>query len=498
MVRYSFSLLFILVLHAVSTVTVSGILMMRDGGAVGKAKLLKQAFGSAMVTTKKVLGNTPLLLSTTAPFRLYTYFKGNQVPIAHPSEQVKVVDNDGYRQYFGEETPTLDSTLMNGGLSNFPHRQHAASSPKEALFGSQFVRNAVNKVGPSVVRIDCDREVQPLLALFGESAPDSGETIKVSGTGFVASADGHVLTNSHVVENARRITVTLSNGRMCRAKVVANDEFTDLAVIKAEVTKEKGFDYISAPLGDSSVLHAGDWVIAVGCPVGLDFTVTLGVVSSPKRSAVEVGASHLRGSYIQTDAALNSGNSGGPLVNAAGQVVGINTMVRSNTEAIGFAIPINRAMQIYDVLKQGNKPTHAHFGVELQSVTPDSARIHNDDPNAHRLPEVFGARVVKVASNSPAAACGLRKNDIIVAVNNREIFNSDDADIHMDSCKPGRPAVLRVARGESGNKIDLTANPVDLLAMMNAQRRMHPPVVVIKPSEFDSFMNGKYKRGSSF
>ena len=117
------------------------------------------------------------------------------------------------------------------------------------------------------------------------------------------------------------MTITLSNGRSFKARVVASDEFTDLAVIKVDVEKEYNCQLVKAPIGDSSSLQAGDWVIAVGCPVGLDFTVTLGVVSSPRRSANEVGAPHLKGNYIQTDAALNSGNSGGPLVNDAGQVI---------------------------------------------------------------------------------------------------------------------------------------------------------------------------------
>ena len=122
------------------------------------------------------------------------------------------------------------------------------------------------------------------------------------------------------------------------------------------------------------------------------------------------------GNYIQTDAALNSGNSGGPLVNDSGQVVGINTMVRTNTEAIGFAIPINRATEIYEVLKHGRKPTHAFFGLAVMPITPDNARIHNDDPNANRLPEVNGALVMNVVPGSPADLCGIRKNDVIVGV----------------------------------------------------------------------------------
>ena len=331
---------------------------------------------------------------------------------------------------------------------------------------SNFVREAVKVVGPSVVRVDCEREVSPFMSMFSDQYRD-GDTIKVSGSGIVVTHDGYLLTNSHVIQGARSLTVTLSSGRTFKAVVVAFDELTDLAVLKADV----GLSSLPvAPMGDSSKLASGDWVIAVGCPVGLDFTVTLGIVSSPKRSAFEVGAVNLKGTYIQTDAALNSGNSGGPLVNDVGEVIGINTMVRTNTEAIGFAIPINRAKQIYDILKQGRKPSHAYFGIEVTSLTPDGARIHNDDPNAQRLPEVHGALVVRVVPGSPAAQCGFRKNDIIVEVNGDDVGNSEDADVLLDRCRPGGVTRLKVLRGEPASAVELHATPLDLLTVMEQRR----------------------------
>lgn len=353
--------------------------------------------------------------------------------------------------------------------------------PIELPQSSQFVRNAVKTVGPSVVRVDCEREVSDMMSAFGESGKE-GDVVKVCGSGFVVSPDGYILTNSHVVENARRVTIQLSNGRSFKASVVATDELTDLAVIKADISKEKDFSLVTAPLGDSSVLHAGDWVIAVGCPVGLDFTVTLGVVSSPKRSASEVGVPHLKGSYIQTDAALNSGNSGGPLVNDRGEVVGINTMVRTNTEAIGFAIPINRARSIYEVLRQGKKPSHAFFGIEANTVTPDSARIHNEDPNAPRIPITSGALILRVGRGSPAEAAGLRRFDVIVEVNGIKILSADDADTVLDSCKPGVPSTITVFRGEQGNAVELKATPVDLHQLiLEMKKQQQQKFIIIKP-----------------
>ncbi len=293
-----------------------------------------------------------------------------------------------------------------------------------AALGSSFVRDSVKVVGPSVVRVDCEREIPQMMGLFTDL-----DTVKVSGSGFVVADDGYMLTNAHVVEGSKRITVSLSNGRTYKAELVAFDELTDLALLKAATGKDR---LPVAPMGNSASLSSGDWVIAVGCPVGLDFTVTLGIVSNPKRSAFEVGAPHMKGAFIQTDAALNQGNSGGPLVNEEGKVVGINTMVRTNTEAIGFAIPINRAQEIYKVLRQGKKPSHAYFGLEAMSLTPDFARIHNDDPNAQRLPCLHGALVVRVVPGSPAAQAGLRKNDIVRSVNGFNIASADDADAHLD------------------------------------------------------------------
>lgn len=257
-----------------------------------------------------------------------------------------------------------------------------------------FVRDAVRAVGPSVVRIDCEREIpslQAMLAPGNRPGREMTETVKVSGSGFIVSRDGYILTNAHVVENAKSTVISLANGRSYKAEVVGSDILTDLAVCRISANN----DLKVAMLGDSSALSSGDWCIAVGCPVGLDFSCSLGIVSSPLRSASEVGTNLLKGNYIQTTAALNSGNSGGPLVNDLGEVVGINTMVRVNSEAIGFAIPINRAMEIYDILKLGKVVPHAYFGMEIHSLTPDFSSINNEDPNAVRLPEIHGVFVVR-------------------------------------------------------------------------------------------------------
>jgi len=284
------------------------------------------------------------------------------------------------------------------------------------------------------------------------------------------------------------MSVQLSNGRSFKAKLIASDEFTYLAVFKVDFVQDKGTAFPVAVLGDSDTMHAGDWVIAVGCPVGLDFTVTVGVKSSPQRSASEVGVPHLRGNYIQTDAALNSGNSGGPLVNDRGDVIGINIiMVRTNTEAIGFAIPINRASAICEVLKQGKKPSHAYFGVEAQSLTHDKAKIHNEDPNVPRVPVTNGALLTRIVPGSPAELAGLRRYDVIKSVNGVAISSAEEADVVLDACKPGRSSSIVVSRGEQGTSVDLSATPQDLYQMLDEKRKlsvfsMKPPVMMPQPA----------------
>jgi|EP01040_Poterioochromonas_malhamensis_P001190 S1-C subfamily serine protease len=418
----------------------------------GWRRLIKKV-GTAVVTGSPFLG----FPSTN---------KGQQVPVIGVEEKSVSSPISTFPKFGRKIDETRSSTQKQVDIQNV---------------ANQFVRNAVKSVGPSVVRIDCEREISQILSLYTDMK--EGETIKVSGTGIIVSDDGFILTNAHVIDQAKKVTITLSNDRSFKASIVSYDEFTDLAVLKADVSRETDFRLLPAPLGDSSNLQSGDWVIAVGCPVGLDFTVTLGVVSNPRRAAAIVGVPHLKGSYIQTDAALNSGNSGGPLVNDAGEVIGINTMVRTNTEAIGFAIPINQAKQIYEVLKTGKKPTHAYFGIETISNTPDNAHINNEDPNSQHIPEIHGALVLKVMPNSPAEKCGLRRNDVITEVNGNKIRGLDDAEQYLDDCKPGKISTLTVIRGENSVEHKLQATPQDLHALLEERKRQQQQMVIIRPAK---------------
>jgi len=245
-----------------------------------------------------------------------------------------------------------------GGLPGLPWgpggdpTQVSDAPPGGALQpGNNFIVNAVDKVGPAVVRIDTVRRVvNPLGGLFG-----SGPSIQQQqgqGSGFITRSDGVILTNAHVVEGASEVGVTLPDGRSFRGKVLGGDPVTDVAVVKVTAA---GLPV--APLGDSSKVRPGEWAIAIGNPLGLDNTVTAGIISAVQRTnAVGEGQ---RVPYLQTDAAVNPGNSGGPLINERGQVIGINTAIRQAPGAgLSFAIPINLGRQIAaQILEKGRACT---------------------------------------------------------------------------------------------------------------------------------------------
>ncbi|MDX2244783.1 MAG: HhoA/HhoB/HtrA family serine endopeptidase, partial [Leptolyngbyaceae cyanobacterium bins.302] len=270
-----------------------------------------------------------------------------------------------------------------------------------------FVATAVTKVGPAVVRIDTERTVtrrsntDPFLEdpffrqFFGDdtfSRLPQQERLRGQGSGFIVDRNGIILTNAHVVDKADRVTVTLKDGRVFDGKVKGVDEVTDLAVVKVS-----GKDLPIAAMGDSDVVQVGDWAIAVGNPLGLDNTVTLGIVSTLKRSSAQVGIPDKRLDFIQTDAAINPGNSGGPLLNAQGEVIGINTAIRADAMGIGFAIPINKAKEIETRLAKGETIAHPYIGVQMTSLTPELARQNNTDPNSpFEVPEVNGVVVIRV------------------------------------------------------------------------------------------------------
>ncbi|NER35258.1 MAG: trypsin-like serine protease [Oscillatoria sp. SIO1A7] len=338
--------------------------------------------------------------------------------------------------------------------------------------GSSFVSAAVDKVGPAVVRIDTERTItrrvdpffdDPFFRRFfgGEDMMPQFPTERRQrgqGSGFIVDRSGLLLTNAHVVKGADRVTVTLKDGRSFEGQVRGTDEVTDLALVKIN---PRGSSLPVAPLGDSSQIRVGDWAIAVGNPLGLDNTVTLGIVSTLDRSSAQAGIPDKRLDFIQTDAAINPGNSGGPLVNQFGEVIGINTAIRADAMGIGFAIPINKAKVVKDTLASGQKVDHPYIGIQMVTLTPDLAKENNSDPNSPFLiPEVDGVLVVGVLPNTPAAGAGIRRGDVILQVDGK---NATSADVLQDIVEnSGVDTNLRVKLQRGNRTLELTVRTAQL------------------------------------
>ena len=328
-----------------------------------------------------------------------------------------------------------------------------------------FVAAAVKRVGDAVVRIDTERTVaarnenpffdDPFFRdFFGRDVfPQLPKEYRQQGqgSGFIIDREGIILTNAHVVNNADKVTVKLRDGRTFQGEVKGVDEPSDLAVVKI-----KGKDLPVAPLGDSSQVQVGEWAIAVGNPLGLDNTVTLGIISTLNRSSAQVGIPDMRLDFLQTDTAINPGNSGGPLLNDRGEVIGINTAIRAGAEGIGFAIPIDKAKAIKDRLARGEDIPHPYIGVQMLTLTPQVAQQFNDDPNSLMLvPEIEGILVVRVIPDSPAAAGGLRRGDVITAVAGTEITTAEQLQKAVEQSQIGKPLSITVQRGEQTQKLSV-------------------------------------------
>ncbi|NMF86575.1 HhoA/HhoB/HtrA family serine endopeptidase [Nodosilinea sp. P-1105] len=341
-----------------------------------------------------------------------------------------------------------------------------AQTAAEAAIGEKsFVAQAVRKVGPAVVRIDTEKTVtrrapdpfydEPFLRDFFGGLPrqPQEELLRGQGSGFIIDQTGNILTNAHVVNGADRVVVTLKDGRSFDAIVEGVDDVTDLAVVKIDDSDDT---LPTAALGNSDLVDVGDWAIAVGNPLGLDNTVTLGIVSTLKRSSSSVGIPGKRLEFIQTDAAINPGNSGGPLVNQNGEVIGINTAIRADAMGIGFAIPINKAKEIKDRLALGESIAHPYIGVQIATFTPDMARRNNEDINAGMyLPEVDGVLIIRVLEGTPAAEAGLRRGDVIVAIDDAPVRNADDLQLRVEDTKIGDTLQLDIRRGDRAQVVQV-------------------------------------------
>jgi S1-C subfamily serine protease len=332
---------------------------------------------------------------------------------------------------------------------------------RQPVAQGSFVAAAVQQVGAAVVRIDTERTVvrrasDPMFddpffrRFFGdEMAMPREERQRGQGSGFVIEKSGIILTNSHVVNGADKVTVTLKDGRTFEGKVRGVDEVTDLAVVKID-----GTNLPVAPLANSDQVQVGDWAIAVGNPLGLDNTVTLGIVSTLKRSSAQIGIPDKRIDFIQTDAAINPGNSGGPLVNDRGEVIGINTAIRADAMGIGFAIPINKAKSIKDQLARGEKIAHPYLGVQMTLLTPEIARQNNEDPNSpFMVPEINGVIVVRVLPNTPAAKAGMRRGDVITQIDGQPIKTAEQLQNLVENSRLGQALKVQIQRGDQTQQL---------------------------------------------
>ena len=336
---------------------------------------------------------------------------------------------------------------------SFPDPGPSPARGPSGLSGLVDFANVVERVNPAVLNVIAtgtgtlgfrrgDSSRNPF-EFFGESDPHKGLELprRGSGSGFFIDTEGYLLTNHHVIENADRVEVSLFDSRTLRAKVIGSDRETDLALLKVEEAGE----YPAVPLGDSDALRVGEWVVAIGNPLRMyDHTVTVGVVSYKGRVLWNPSFDN----FIQTDAAINFGNSGGPLLNSRGEVVGINTAVSQQGQGIGFAIPINTAKDILTQLRERGAVSRGYLGVTLDDVDEDYQEQLG-------LPEVRGAVVTSVRVDSPAHKAGFKRYDVIVAVDGEPIWTGADLVRAISSSAPETSVEVTVYR--DGKRLELLA-----------------------------------------
>lgn len=312
-----------------------------------------------------------------------------------------------------------------------------------------FVVGVVQKVGPAVVRIDSSRTISqspeqledPFRRFFGESTPEPRQRVeRGSGSGFIINANGQILTNSHVVDGADSVTITLKDGRTLKGKVLGEDQVTDVAVVQVETN-----NLPTVALGNSEKLQPGEAVIAIGNPLGLNNTVTSGILSATGRSSSDIGATDKRVDYIQTDAAINPGNSGGPLLNARGEVIGMNTAIIKGAQGLGFAIPINTAQRIAQELIAKGRVDHPYLGIQMVTLTPEIRERVNARLGIN-LSTDKGVLLIDIVPRSPAAAAGLRAGDVIQSINNQPVSKIEEVQKIVESSKIGSPLQVQVQR----------------------------------------------------
>lgn len=316
---------------------------------------------------------------------------------------------------------------------------------------TRSIASAAAAISPSVVQLLVEAQAAPRSPFEGPSE------VSGSGSGVVFRPDGYIVTNYHVVENARRIEVRLRDGRRYVGTLVGADRAIDLAVVKVEAA-----DLVAARFASSDAARPGQWVVAVGAPFGLDYTVTAGVISATGRA--NLGANEIE-DYLQTDASINPGNSGGPLVDLEGQVLGINTMILGRGSGIGFAIPSDLARHVANQLVTQGRVHRAWIGVSFQEMTPELAAYFA--PSERR-----GALINSVAPESPAARAGIREGDVIVSIGGSPVADGHDLLRHL----------LRRAVGEALEVGFLRGGRAEMRTLTTGERPSADPPIVAAPA----------------
>lgn len=331
--------------------------------------------------------------------------------------------------------------------------------------GTNFIAAAVERTGPAVVRINASRTVttrvpdvfnDPFFREFFGFDPSMQPRTRVergTGSGFIINPNGLILTNAHVVAGADRVTVLLKDGRSFNGRVLGADPVTDVAVVRIEAS---GLPTVQ--LGDSDRLRPGEWAIAIGNPLGLDNTVTAGIISATGRTSAQVGVPDKRVGFIQTDAAINPGNSGGPLLNQRGEVIGMNTAIIGGAQGLGFAIPINTARRIADQLIASGKVDHPFLGIQMATLTPDLVQeINRSSGNRARLQDSEGVLIIQVVPNSPAARSGLRAGDVIKRIDGRVVTDANQVQRAVEASSIG--GRLQVELRRNGQLMTVSVQP---------------------------------------
>ena len=328
-----------------------------------------------------------------------------------------------------------------------------------------------DKVGPAVVKIECDKVERPGVTGFDGAPGDdfwdrffgnpssprqkpASQKVTVQGTGFFISADGYIITNNHIVENGQKVKVFTVQGDEFQAKIIGADAKSDVALIKVEAKA-----MIFAELGDSSQVKVGEWVLAIGNPLGIEHTVTAGIVSAKGRQLGLGGEVQTYEDFIQTDAAINRGNSGGPLVNMRGEVIGINSNILTPSGGnigIGFAIPSNMAKKVVTQLKEKGRVIRGKIGITVLNGQP----VDEDTRKLLNLPSRKGALINSVEPGAPAEKAGLKHYDFVTEVDGQPVENNNDLRMKIADIKPGTIITLKLIR--DGKEKTLTVTVAEL------------------------------------